>query len=246
MSRGGAIAIFARTPGLGPVKTRLAADIGAQQALAFHRLAIAATAETVRRFVTAHPAWTARFAVAEAEGVGDAFWRPFPARHTGGGDLATRLWRVSEALLAVHGRVILIGADSPQITPADLEAAAAALERHAWVLGPAADGGFWCCGLARPLPRAVWRAAPFDRHADGSSLRVAAALIDAARAAGFPPPARLRRLHDVDTADDLDRLAGEWPDPAAQSPQQARLKAWIAALRAGGPLRPDATASATE
>ena len=145
---------------------------------------------------------------------------------------------MSDALLAVHGRVILIGADSPQITPADLEAAAAALERHDWVLGPAADGGFWCCGLARGLPLSVWRAVPFDRHADGASARVAETLVAAARTTGFAAPARLRRLHDVDAAADLDRLAGEWPDPAAETPPQARLKTWLGTLRAGGEPRP--------
>ncbi|MBO0806602.1 MAG: DUF2064 domain-containing protein, partial [Nocardiopsaceae bacterium] len=47
---------------------------------------------------------------------------------------------------------VLIGMDTPQVTPSLLTAAAAPLvagEADA-VLGPAADGGFWLLGLRRP------------------------------------------------------------------------------------------------
>ncbi len=230
---GGVIAIFVKTPGLSPVKTRLADEIGADKAVAFYRLAVGATAETVRRFLAAHPHWQARFVVAERAGCKDPMWRAFPARYSGGGGLAQRLHRVLQALVAVHGRALLVGADSPQITTADLEAAAAALQRRDWVIGPAVDGGFWCLGSRIALPRAVWEEAPFDRHDNGASARVRESLVAAATRSGIPAPALLRTLHDVDHAADLEAVEAEWPETARQTAAQRTLRLWMKAVLHG-------------
>lgn len=230
---GGVIAIFVKTPGLSAVKSRLAGEIGAEKALAFYRQAVRATAETVHGFLAAHPHWQARFVVAERAGCGNPLWQDFPARYSGGGNLAQRLHRVLQALVTVHGRALMIGADSPQITRADLEAAAAALHRRDWVIGPAADGGFWCLGSRIVLPPAVWQAAPFDRHHDGGSGRVREALITAAARAGIPAPALLRTLHDVDHAADLEAVEAEWPETARQTAAQRALRLWMKAVLHG-------------
>jgi rSAM/selenodomain-associated transferase 1 len=50
---------------------------------------------------------------------------------------------------------LIVGMDTPQLTPAQVRRALAALERHDAVLGPAADGGYWCIGLRRPDARAL-------------------------------------------------------------------------------------------
>ncbi len=225
---GGAIAIFVKTPGLSPVKSRLAGEIGKEKAVTFYRHAVQATVETVRAFLDAHPHWHARFAVAERRGCADPLWRAFPARYSGGGGLAQRLHRVSDALLCVHGRVLLLGADSPQITVADLEAAAAALQRRDWVIGPAADGGFWCLGSRIALPLAVWEAVPFDRHDGGGSTRVREALVAEAARRGIPRPAMLRPLHDIDHRADLLAAQAEWPAAGQETAAQRALRSWIA------------------
>ena len=47
-----AIALFVKTPGLSPVKTRLAASIGAEAALGLYRLCLRCVDEAVDRVVT--------------------------------------------------------------------------------------------------------------------------------------------------------------------------------------------------
>jgi len=47
---------------------------------------------------------------------------------------------------------VLIGTDCPQLGPADLAAAAAALAANDVVIQPATDGGYVLIGLARPQP----------------------------------------------------------------------------------------------
>ena len=56
-------------------------------------------------------------------------------------------------------RVVLIGADSPDLPAAILTEAFEALGEHNAVLGPAADGGYYLIGLARRLPR-IFRVGP--------------------------------------------------------------------------------------
>jgi hypothetical protein len=74
------IAIFVKTPGLSPVKTRLAAAIGEKRALEFYRLAI----EAVREVVSAS-GLQACWAVAEET----ADWTGFPVIFQGEGALGT-------------------------------------------------------------------------------------------------------------------------------------------------------------
>ena len=58
---------------------------------------------------------------------------------------------------AGRGPALQIGMDTPQISPAGLDDAMAALDdkRVDAVLGPAADGGWWALGMRRPRPEAL-------------------------------------------------------------------------------------------
>ena len=120
----GAIAVFAKTPGLSAVKTRLAAQIGIDKARAIYESSLVATAAVLRAAADAD-GWRIFFALAEADGVGDRFWRAadfagFRFMASGAGGLGERLDFVSRALLAESKSAILIGADSPQIAPSIL------------------------------------------------------------------------------------------------------------------------------
>lgn len=215
----GAIAIFVKTPGLTPAKTRLAAGIGTEAAEAFYLHALDAARTTVGEFLKRHPDWIARWAVAEAAGVEEPRWRRFGARHTGPGGLGERMWRVHEGLRRIHGQVLLIGADCPQMTPRHLAAAARALARHDTVFGPAADGGFWLFGARRAIPRAVWESPRW------SGPHALADFAGALHEAGLPDAARLATLTDIDEAADLARLPAEMP--RRPSPAQRRLMDWL-------------------
>lgn len=213
------LAIFVKTPGHSPLKTRLAAGIGREAAEAFHRLAVAAVAEVARAAQAQRPGLCVYWAVAEASALDDALWRDFPVLAQGEGDLGARMRTVCDQLRAMHGRALLIGADAPQLTAGDLCDACDALDAQPCVLGPSEDGGFWLLGTCAALPEAVWRHTPWSQP-DTAARFLAHA--------GMPAVARLRSLRDVDTADDLSALAtalDALPDPL---PAQRRLRASLA------------------
>ncbi len=150
MKRPITIAIFTRAPEPGAAKTRLIPALGAEAAAQFHavltRHAIAQALESNLGPVElwcapdiAHPffAECARdFAVALCA-------QPQ-------GDLGAKMLAAFEA---AQGPLLLMGADCPAITPADLTACASALEHGAdAVFLPAEDGGYGLVGAARPIP----------------------------------------------------------------------------------------------
>jgi glycosyltransferase A (GT-A) superfamily protein (DUF2064 family) len=108
--------------------------------------------------------------------------------------------RLAHAFAAVRGPALLIGMDTPQVTPAlltvDWSAADAAF-------GPAADGGFWALGLRVPDP-ALLRGVPMSTARTGAVQR-ARLLAAGLRVADLP------RLRDVDTAADAVAAAREAP-----------------------------------
>lgn len=224
-----ALAIFVKTPGHSRVKTRLAAGIGGQQAIAFHRLSARAVADVACKVRTDradfHPYW----AVAEHEAQGDACWSDLPRCWQGDGSLGERLHRVYDNLLARHERVLLVGADAPQLTADLLQRALAALDQPAtpFVLGEADDGGFWLFGGRRPVPAAAWSGVGYSQADTAMQLRAALQVHGAI--------ATLPSLTDVDEAADLATLADALsglPDPL---PAQQQLTHWLAALDRGLP-----------
>ncbi len=131
----------------GRVKTRLAATIGALAAAELHRVFVRqlatrlATCSDQRRVLTSPDDCCGALA-AEI----DPLWAVFPQ---GNGDLGRRMWRGFRRELAGDGpsAIVMIGADLPTLTTADIEAAFAALASHDGVLGPAFDGGYYLIGL---------------------------------------------------------------------------------------------------
>ena len=182
--------VFTRAPRLGTVKRRLAAQIGARAALRFHR----ATLLRLLRALAADRRFRTVLAVAPDRA---RFRLPVrvPMLPQGPGDIGQRMHRAGQRFR--RGRVAIIGSDIPDAGAADVAAAFRALGRAEAVFGPAADGGYWLVGLgprrpARPFAAARWstRHALADTLANFAGRRVA----------------RLRMLHDVDTAADWRRL----------------------------------------
>ena len=216
-----ALAIFVKTPGLSPVKTRLAVAIGSAQAECFYRLAAAAVAAVAR---AAMPAASPCWAVAERDALDHPQWIGLPTVWQGDGDLGKRLHRVCAQLQARHGRVLLIGADAPQISVDLLRKAVAALHADAtpFALGRAQDGGFWLFGTRQPVPESTWLGPRY------SSLHTANDLTRALTPAGAI--ASLPMLSDVDHGDDLMSLAEALEALAEPLPEQRELLAWLHTL----------------
>lgn len=213
-----ALAIFTKTPGLSPVKTRLADAIGTDAAVHFQRLAAAATAEVAAACAEAvQPYW----AVAEDDPRADAAWPDFPRIRQGPGGLGDRLHRVHDTLQARHGAALMIGTDIPQIDPALVRSAAERLARPGtdYVLGPARDGGFWLFGSTRPVEAQTWLAVPYSTS--GAAEALSRNLTAGARLQ------RLPALTDVDSAEDLAALASALARLASPTPGQRELGRWL-------------------
>jgi uncharacterized protein len=143
------VIVIAKQPVPGRVKTRLTPPFSPRQAAG---LAAAALADTLAA-VAQVPA--VRRVLALDGTAGD--WLP------PGFDVIAQHGRgLDERLAAAFGQayaqlpvpMVLIGMDTPQVSPGMLEAAIRRLATGAAdaVFGPAADGGFWLLGLRRPDP----------------------------------------------------------------------------------------------
>ncbi len=143
-----AIAIFAKAPVPGRVKTRLTPPLTAEEAA---RVASASIEDTLRLFVPEISAsWTLYL-----DGDPDAALRTLARERNVaivpqiGADLGERLDDAFRALRGNGARLVLaIGSDSPTLDPAVLRDAVSALHSCDIVLGPAEDGGYYLIGMS--------------------------------------------------------------------------------------------------
>jgi uncharacterized protein len=142
-----AIAVFARAPVAGRVKTRLAATLGESRALAVYRRLLQLTLAPVQ--ATGLP-WTLFAAGHSEELMALAASAGGQYSLQQGDELGERMIRALRLLHRTARRVILIGSDCPALTAADLQQAMALLRDQEVVLGPAEDGGFWLIGSSSP------------------------------------------------------------------------------------------------
>ena len=207
------IMVIAKEPLPGRAKTRLSPPCTPEQGARLAEAALADTLETVRATPAAR-----RVVVLEGE---PGRWLPpgFEVVAQAGGGLGERL---AAAFGAVGGPALLIGMDTPQVSPALLENAAAALLGRGIdaVLGPARDGGYWAIGLRR-AHAGVFEGVPM------SSEHTCAVQRARLRALGLRHR-ELPRLRDVDTFADAERVA-------AGCPSDSRFRAALAQLN---PSRP--------
>ena len=138
------LAIFAKAPEAGRVKTRLAAEIGDAAALAVYHQLLQHTAgvatrwpEPVRVFATGSPTI---FDTCPLAG--------FRRDEQVAGDLGRRLRHGLRRCLEEDERVIAIGTDSFTATAENLLSCARLLDGHQALIAPVSDGGYWALGLA--------------------------------------------------------------------------------------------------
>ncbi|MDF4252254.1 DUF2064 domain-containing protein [Streptomyces sp. WMMB303] len=194
--------VIAKEPLPGRVKTRLAPAFTPHGAAA---LAAAALTDTLRAVLAA----PARRRILVLDG-SPGPWLPGPEEGgdrievvpQDGGGLDERL---AAAFARCDGPALLVGMDTPQLTPQLLAPATRAdawQHYDAW-FGPAADGGFWALGLAEPDP-ALLRGVPMSTAATGAAQR-ARLLAAGLRVQDLP------ELRDVDEPGDAATVAGEAP-----------------------------------
>jgi uncharacterized protein len=150
------ICIFAKPPVAGSVKTRLAEG---ERAARLARAFLLDTCTAVRRLPWARPILATTGPLPSAL----AARLDLPTWPQGGGDLGARIERVLRRALEDGPRAIAIGADTPGLPRALLEAARAALDDADAAIGPTSDGGFYVLALRR-CPDGLLADLPWSRE----------------------------------------------------------------------------------
>ncbi|HEX9781244.1 MAG TPA: TIGR04282 family arsenosugar biosynthesis glycosyltransferase [Opitutaceae bacterium] len=145
------IVLFAKAPQPGLAKTRLAAEVGEEEAMWLYRL-------LVERQLRAIPAgWPMEIHYAPRN-AGPEMRAWLGGHHAyvpqSAGDLGERLQSAFAHSFAADARaVIAIGSDCPELNAGDFLQAEEVLQRKDAVVGPARDGGYYLIGLRRPAPQ---------------------------------------------------------------------------------------------
>jgi rSAM/selenodomain-associated transferase 1 len=187
--------VIAKAPVPGRSKTRLCPPCTAEQAAGLAEAALIDTLAAVAETPCAER-------VLVLDGAPGA-WLPkdFEVIPQCGGALGERL---AGAFSHHCGPTLLIGMDTPQVSPTTLERSIEELRFGDAVLGAAPDGGYWAIGFRRPHPRAfggVAMSSPFTAELQRRRLRALGLTLR-----------ELPELRDVDYFDDALLVADEHPD----------------------------------
>lgn len=198
----GCIAVFAKTPELSPVKTRLAATIGKAQAEEIYAHCIDAV-QSVLENIDA-PDWDIKWVLAEEAGSQHDFWqdRPYTKEWTGAGDLGERLYHVYSGIKRNYDHAIVMGTDSPQISKEIIQEAIDKVSSGSNVIGPAHDGGYYLFGSSENINKEIWTSVPYS---SGETRRVFVENLN-------KDVVHLKELSDLDVEDDISTILAEMPD----------------------------------
>jgi glycosyltransferase A (GT-A) superfamily protein (DUF2064 family) len=205
------VLVLAKTPVAGRVKTRLCPPLTPEGAARVAAAALEDTVEAVRATPVAR-----RVLVVDGPLTADGFER----QEQRGGPLDERLAAAYDDARAAGLPTLLLGMDTPQVTPVLLGQAALALLGTDAVLGLAEDGGWWALGLARPDGDLL---AGVVTSLDDTGARQRERLVEAGLAVVDLPV-----LRDVDTADDAGAVAAAAPDGRFAAALAAELAAALA------------------
>ena len=208
-SRDWVLAIMAKAPRAGHVKTRLVSAYPAAHVVRLYRAFIEDTVALGRAVGGGIAVVCPAFDAEEMRA-----WLPSDVRVTPqrGQGLADALTSVFDLLCEAPRRVIALNGDSPHLPSAVLESAFVALGDHDLVVGPCDDGGFYLVGATAS------HAGLFDPHAMGTGSAFEG-LVTRARRLGLSSAVTAAH-YDVDAEADLVRLAHElraWPERAPKT-----------------------------
>jgi len=204
---GDRLVVITRYPEAGRVKTRLQTALGEEEAARVHR-------EMAEHTMATAVAWSGRAGVdleVRTDGATEEAFREWlgsgPALEAQGeGDLGERMSRIFEdGFKRGDDRIVLVGTDLPQLTPAHIQLAFEKLLHHDLVLQPATDGGYGLIGLKSPAPQL------FTGIGWGTS-DVLGVTLEKAAVSGLSI-SLMKPLGDIDTPEDLilwERTAGRF------------------------------------
>ncbi len=189
--------VFTRYPEPGKTKTRLIPTLGAEAAASLQSEMTRHILDVARQLsARISLALEIRFEGGDRERMEARFGSEFLYRPQGTGDLGCRLQRAfAEASSGDVDRVVVVGADCPDITAELLEETFEQLSTKDLVVGPASDGGYYLIGLRQPAPEL------FTGVSWGSDQVLEQTLCRAQQLS--LEVGLLRTLSDVDRPDDL-------------------------------------------
>ena len=141
--------IFTRNLVHGKVKTRLAATIGDDKALAVYRLLLEHTAQATKNIEA-----TCIVYYSDAIAEGDAWDNTYLKSVQQGNDLGERMANAFyDRLKNGYQKVGIIGTDCYELTSGIIADAFQQLDQHDVVIGPALDGGYYLLGIKTFYPQ---------------------------------------------------------------------------------------------
>jgi len=208
-TRANALAVMAKAPVAGAVKTRLVPPLTEMQAAELYRALLSDQLEHLSALEDAelYVAFTPDDAAAVINNLAPAGFHCFPQR---GADLGARMHEIfAELRRRGHRNSVLIGSDLPPVPLDTLRATFAQLapaEKRV-ILGPSRDGGYYLVGMNQPTPEIF---SDMTWSHDQVLAHTAEKLADAGVAFGLLPAS-----FDIDTIADIERLRAI-DDPAVR------------------------------
>ncbi len=190
-----AVVVLAKEPVPGRVKTRLQTRFSPAESAALARAAIGDTFDAVATTFRGRT-----FAAWDGTGRDDVP-ADVPVVPQSAGSLDHRIEAaLADAMRATTGPVVLVGMDTPQLDPTDLDVDWSSTDA---VLGLTPDGGFWAIGLAGWVPDCV-AGVPMSTPSTGRA--------QLARLRGLGLRVTLLpEIEDIDTPEVAQRVADRWP-----------------------------------
>jgi hypothetical protein len=208
-----AVAIMAKAPTAGAVKTRLTPALTDVDAAHLYRCFLLDKIAQVRTLKDTHA--VIAYTPAEARGVFETLAPGFALLPQRGPDLGARLANgLGKLLIRGYAGAIAVDSDTPTLPTAFLQRGVDLLARAAVdvVVGPSDDGGYYLIGVRAPRPE-LFENMPWSTPA------VLPETLRRARAAGLTT-ACLPEWFDVDTAADLERLRTSLAERETAMPEQ--------------------------
>lgn len=141
--------IFYRNPELGKVKTRLAASIGDEKALAIYLKLSAHTRDVTENLTMDKALYYSDFTDREDNWSLTHFKKEIQT----GRDLGERMRNAfASGFEQGYQKIVIIGTDCFELTPEIIKQSFERLDHHDTVIGPALDGGYYLLGMKKLIP----------------------------------------------------------------------------------------------
>ncbi|WP_300435021.1 TIGR04282 family arsenosugar biosynthesis glycosyltransferase [Christiangramia sp.] len=136
--------IFTKNPVAGKVKTRLAKDLGDDKALKIYKFLLDHSAKFTASVKAKKQVYYSDYINR------DDIWdnTVYEKKQQFGEDLGERMFNAfSEGFAENYEKIIIVGSDMYDINSEDIDNAFQELGQHDFVIGPAADGGYYLLGM---------------------------------------------------------------------------------------------------